>query len=269
KPAKSRGAAREALLSYGDRISGTLGDVLSDVRSDILLRCEIPWVLARIPSRWSVDRLADNLGANDIALRLRVLKALNRVHAEHPEIAIAAETVNARIDAELHDYYEILSMRMAIDTDGASHGRLLPRALRERLNQHLDIIFRLLGLQQSPKEMQSAFAALIGDRADRRMAAIELLDNVLPQHQKSAILPILESSNKGLIGRAGKFEVKRLKVEEALRLMLSGSDRWLRVLTLYEIGSLKIQELAEACRPFAADGDPWTREAAVWALSKW
>ena len=269
KSTKYRKAAREALLLYGDRITGTLGDFLSDLRTDLALRREIPWVLSRVPSRWSIERLADNLGADDVSLRLRVVKALNRIHKDHPADTIETATVHARIDAELHAYYEILSMRMAIDTNETSRERLLPRALRERLDQHLEIIFRLLGLQQSPKEMQSTFAALKGDRADRRLAAIELLDNVLPQHQKSAILPILESSDKVVVGRSGKFEVKRLRGEEALRQLLSGADTWLRVLTIHEIGSLKIHALAEDCRPFATDGDPWTREAATWALSRW
>jgi len=269
KSRKFRKPAREALLAYGDRIAGTLGDILSDTKTDIALRREIPWVLSRIPSRWSIERLVDNLGANDISLRLRVVKALNRIHKDHPANAIETATIHARIDAELHAYYEILSMRMAIDTNGSTQERLLSRALRERLDQHLDIIFRLLGLQQSPKEMQSAFAALKGDRPDRRMAAIELLDNVLPQHQKSAILPILESTNRTVVGRAGKFEVKVLHGEDALRLMLSGADSWLRVLTIHEIGSLKIHALVEDCRRFSTDGDPWTREAATWALSRW
>ena len=139
----------------------------------------------------------------------------------------------------------------------------MPRALRERLDQHL--LFSAFRASAVSEGNAVPFAALKGDRADRRLAAIELLDNVLPSIE-IAILPILESSDK-VVGR-GKFEVKRL-LERKLSPAAVRSGHWLRVLTLHEIGSLKIHALAEDCRPFATDGDPWTREAAAWALSRW
>src|SRR5207247_9086972 len=45
-----RGDARDALLTYGPRITGTLGDVLADSGHSLELRREIPWVLARVPT---------------------------------------------------------------------------------------------------------------------------------------------------------------------------------------------------------------------------
>ena len=85
--------------------------------------------------------------------------------------------------------------------------------------------------------MYFAYSALEGNRADRRTAAIEFLDNVLSQRLKSIILPLLEeSSAEVLISRAQQlFGIKAITRDDALRLLAARSDKWLKACAEYEM----------------------------------
>jgi ATP:ADP antiporter, AAA family len=234
-----RTASREGLLYYGNRIVGTLGDLLSDKQCELAVRHEIPWVLSRIPVKRSWDLLIENLAAEDELLRFRCVKALNRLHETNPTLRIPDAVIKGRIHAETRAYYEALAISHAIglDTD-IDATRLLGRALREHLDQKLEIIFRLLGLAYPQKDIYSAYTALKGIRADRRSAGLELLDNVLPNNLKSIILPLLEEPSAAvLVERANSvFQIEISSREDALRALLGQADNWLATCALHEIG---------------------------------
>ncbi|MBI4483855.1 MAG: hypothetical protein HY652_13335 [Acidobacteria bacterium] len=268
---KSRGAAREALLLYGPRVVGTLGDALADTGRELALRREIPWVLSRIPTRRSVDLLADQLHVEDPLLKYRVVKALNRLYELKPDLPRQRPLIAERIYAETKAYYEALTLLQAVAPEpGSGGGNLLERALRERMDQNLEIIFRLLGLRYPQKDIYFAYAALKGNRADRRAAAIEFLDNLLHKNLKSIILPLLEeSSAERLIDRANRlFGIQTKRREEALRLVLEQPDVWLKVCALHEVGARPVPALSDICRRLSADGEPLIRETAEWALKR-
>jgi AAA family ATP:ADP antiporter len=264
-----RGASRETLVQYGARITGTLSDVLADPQRDMALRHEIPWILGRIPSERSVEILISNLGVGDPMLKYRVVKALNHLHESNPGLLKPRPKIAERIYAETQAYYEALALSRVVAPDGKKNGRkLLGRALKERLDQNLEIIFRLLGLQYPQKDMYSAYHALKGARAERRTAAIEFLDNMLHKNLKSIILPLLEeSSTERLIDRASRlFGIQKRERKDALRMILEQPDVWLKVCALYQIGDERISDLADQCRKLASDSDPLIRETAEWAL---
>ena len=142
--------------------------------------------------------------------------------------------------------------------------------MKERLDQNLEIIFRLLGLQYPQKDMYFAYHALKGTRAERRTAAIEFLDNMLHKNLKSIILPLLEeSSTERLIDRASRlFGIHTRERKEALRLILGQPDVWLKVCALYQVGEERLSDLADICRVLSTDADPLIRETAEWALGR-
>jgi AAA family ATP:ADP antiporter len=142
------------------------------------------------------------------------------------------------------------------------------RALKERLDQNLELIFRLLGLQYPQKDIYFAYTALRGNRGERRGAAIEFLDNLLQKDLKAVILPLLEErSAERLIDRASTlFGIEAKSRGEALRLILEQSDAWLKACALHEVGERRVTELAGHCSRLAGDTDPIVRETAHWAL---
>ena len=233
---KSRKGAREALLLYGERILGTLGDVLRDPHHDPALRREIAWALGRIPVTRSAELLVENLDAEDPLLQHRIVKALNRLHEANPELPKARSIIADKVHAQARAYYEKLTLCQALVKGGKGKGLLL-RALRERLQRDIEIIFRLLALDYPQKEMYFAYSALESKKPDRKTAAIEFLDNVLNQKLKGIILPLLEEPSEEVLSARAEplFGIKPLRKDDALRLLASRPDTWLKACAEYEM----------------------------------
>jgi hypothetical protein len=136
------------------------------------------------------------------------------------------------------------------------------------MDQNLELIFRLLGLQYPMRDIYSAFSALKGTRPARRTSAIEFLDSLLRQDLRAVILPLLEeSSTERLVELAVRtFGVRPRSREEALETILEQNDEWLVACALHEIGSRRITGQERRCREFMDDGRPLVRETAAWAL---
>ena len=266
-----RSTVREALVSYGSRIAGMLGDILADPQHDIELRREIPWVLSRIPAQRSAEVLVDGLGENDRLLKYGIVKALNRLHEQRPELPIPCEAVQAHIYSEARIYYETLCIHQSLSSSGDGDSRaLLVRSLDEHLDEYLEIIFRLLGLHYSQKDIYSAYRAMKENKADARASAIEFLDSILQKDLKTILLPLLEErSAERAIQRASRiFGLEIPAPEEALRLLLHQNDRWLKSCALHEIGARKLPGLSDLCRSLVSDRDPLVGQTAAWASAR-
>jgi HEAT repeat protein len=266
---KHRAAAREALLAYGPRIVGTLGDLLADQAGEPEIRREIPWVLGRTATMPSCKVLLDRLDDTDRYVRYRSVKALNRMREQNPELPPLQPAIVARIFAETREYYEALATCKSLAGSlGTAGSTLLLRSLRERMEMNLELIFRLLGLQYPMRDIYSAFSALRGTRPDRRTAAIELLDSLLRPDLRAVLLPLLEeSSTQRLIELAERtFGVRPRGCKEALEVILEQNDEWLVACALHAIGSTHTAEHESMCRRFVNDGRPLVRETAGWAV---
>ncbi len=266
---KVRNGVREALLLYGPRIVGTLGDVLGDPHCEIEAKREIPWVLGRLATTRSAEILLDHLDHRDRHLKYRCLKALNRMREQNPELPPARPVIVERIFAETKAFYEALSIQRALATGrGGPDRSLLDRSLSERLDQNVELIFRLLGLRYPLKDIYSVYAAVRGSRADRRASAIEFLDSLLRQDLRSMIIPLIEeSSTERLMERASReFGLRPATREEAIRIVLEQGDVWLRACAVHEIGSRRLNQFAGECRRLLEDPQPLIRETAAWTL---
>jgi hypothetical protein len=218
-----------------------------------------------------MDLLVDNLGVEDPVLKFNIVKALNRLRDTRPDLPVPHAPIEERIKLESRSYYKALSIFRAIEpnTDGRKAG-LLAGALQARLDQKLEVIFRLLGLKYPQKDIYFAFSALKGTRGDNRTAAIEFLDNVLEAHLKPVILPLLEESSPAALLERAKvlFGMETVSRNDGLRGLLEEPDSWLKACALHEVGEKRIRELLDQCRALVADGDPLIRETAAWAVSK-
>ena len=128
----------------------------------------------------------------------------------------------------------------------------------------------MIGLQYPSKDIYFAYSALKSGQADRRTAALDFMDNVLRVDLKSIILPLLEEGSTGhlVTGAAERFGIQITGVDEAVKLVLEGSDSWLRACALYEVGRRNMTEMIEICRRLASEGDALVRETADWALGR-
>jgi AAA family ATP:ADP antiporter len=236
-----RKAARQALADYGGNVAADLARLMADKNLPLHIRTKIPRVLGLIAEQASVDRLFDELETEDETLRYPVIKALSRLRLYQADLKFD-DRLDTALDEELKKYYRILSaLRVAPgsnDADSQSSKKLLRRALRERLDDHIDRIFRLLALRYPPKDIYNAYVAMNGRNPADRANAIEFLDNILSQEHKSILLPIVERLSPEQILRQAnnQWDVRFDSQEAALRNILAGSDVWLRVCAIYAIG---------------------------------
>jgi AAA family ATP:ADP antiporter len=271
KSPRNRAAAREALVSFGSHITGTLGDLLADEAGDPLIRREIPWVLGRIATVPSCELLLNRLDDCDRQVRYRSVKALNRMREQNPDLPRPRPAIRSRIFAETGAYYEtLLACRSLAAPHGTGGSALLLTSLRARMGQNLEMIFRLLGLQYPVRDIYSAFSALRGGGGGRRTSAIEFLDSLLSRDLRAVILPLVEESSTERLAdlAARNFGVRMKTREEALEALLEQNDEWLVACALHEIGSGGIKAKEGRCRALMEDGRPLVRETASWAVRR-
>jgi AAA family ATP:ADP antiporter len=266
----TRVEAREALEKSGERVVPLLLYHLDDPNTPGELRGQLPRVLAAILGPRGVPILLERLPGSAAAMRFQVLRALNRIRREHPELEVSGEVVDAQIVDEARRYYELLfsiESSVAEDTDGK---RLLIRSLEYRLDQTLERIFRLLGLRYPPDEIYDAYRAMRSPASQRRAAAVEFLDNLLDPPLKRMILPILEEHSWNRLEPLGAelFGLTPLRPEDCVAQLIRGDDPWLRVVGLYRAGEMQMHSLEPELRQAARDSDSLVAETATHAIGK-
>ena len=249
---RMRGAAMEALAGYGDRIVGTLGDVLLDTTTPAAVRRQIPRVLQKIPAQRSVDVLFQAYDEQNLSVRTAALKSLNSLRDRSPRLTFGRESLQQFILREARYYYEMAS---ALSPFKENHetpaARLLAETLEERLRSTLERLFRLLGLKYPPKEMHAAYLALNRKKSDEYTAAIEFLDNVLERELKRILLPLLDEDSRIIQTGRDLFGVEEKDQLEALREIIRSGDSWLVACAVATAGELGLRELRPDIEPLA------------------
>jgi ATP:ADP antiporter, AAA family len=268
---KLRAASRQALVSLGLQVTIELGAVLGNENADPVIRHEIPWILARIKDSSAAGILVENLNAGDATLKYQIVKALSRMHAGNHNLPGNRRIIEMHLIAQIMAYYEGLALCQGLESKRKAAGNgLASRSVRERLNKQLEMIFRLLGIIYPQKDIYFAYAALKGTSNNKRMSAIEFLDDFLGKDIKSLILPLLEESEpKRLLARAmNLFNIRIPEHERALETLLLEPDPWLKTCALHAAGSDRISALEPQCRQLVRHRDPLVRETALWALER-
>ncbi len=245
-----RKTARDALAMYGEAQIPMFIDRLNDPTENQYIRLSIPGVLARIGTQAAAKALQDNLVQDNIHLRHECIRSLNRLRNEYEDLRLDRSQLDENLLEEARTYYftlEILQQQVdgrdSVASRFASENfprarKLLVRALEERLDRNLEIIFRLLGLRYVPEDMKNAYMQVTGLKMDLRADAIEFLDNVLDQKLKRVVLPMVETPNVDVKLEHGRelFSHDPPSGEYCLQMLLEGDDDWLKVCTLYAIG---------------------------------
>jgi ATP/ADP translocase len=226
--------ARQALLKFGDSIIPVLIRRLADRSEEPAIRKRIPKTLALTGNQAAADALIRQVHRLNYHLDYAVLKALNRMRVNWPEIIVDRDLVGAAIDREReeHDNLGVAHAWLTAHRVERPAFSLLIRAVEERLEQRLERIFRLVGMIYSPHDIYSVYYNCRLKPA-LRPAAIEFLDNILDAELKLAIVPLLEAEGSGAENESRKTELFRrsggrliTSLEDALQVVES-ADPWL------------------------------------------
>jgi ATP/ADP translocase/HEAT repeat protein len=233
-----RRVAREALISYGVNIIPELVRRLNDERESLALRIRIPKVLACMNTTEAAEALQQQLQGHPEALTYRVLKALDRIHTNAPEISFSRELIIAAMSTERTEFDRLQAVARCLesnpiyDVDDRSRASaiyaLLLRAVRERVNHRLERILRLLALLYPPGDIYSAYLRCIS-KTSVRATAIEFLDNLLDSDCKELVIPAIEEALDP-DRAAGVEHLKFISRESAFQILREGSDYWLQTI---------------------------------------
>ena len=278
-----RKTVRECLAGFGDEVIGPAGEILLPETPDRRLQLAIPKVLALIGSQQSVNLLWRALEKKDPSLRFECIKALNKLRAAFPGLRFDHQIIQATLGEEIAMYRRLIlvwlrqysDMKLADGASETSQGsspraqRLLTRALEEQLEKNLERMFRLLGLQYSPRDMLNAYLGLVSRSSQLRANAIEFLDNVLNPIQKRSLIALVEQFRPETLKASGPpLQTTLPKGIEALEQMLDEDDPWLLACTIYLITALDLHGLLDRVAPLSEAPRPLVRETALLCLAR-
>jgi ATP:ADP antiporter, AAA family len=249
------GATRAALAQYGDAAVETLRQWLGDPAVSLRVRRQIPKVLARIGTAPAARALGSSLIQSDPEVRYEVIKALNQIHARHPErmSTVDEDEISRMLDYELLAYYRSFQILGALDApNGISSAeirkcnRLVTQALRERMEQEFERVFRLLGLVYPSADIHNSYLSLTSQRPQLQANALEVLEHLLPTdlYRRLAAVADPESTTEGRLERVRRLCQTGVESgAEALRILLHSGDGWLCACALHTIGLARLTEM--------------------------
>ncbi len=269
------GAALAALAQYGEEAVGALRDRLNDRAVPTNVRKRIPEVLARIGTVKSTAALADNIVQSDPELRYEVIKALNKIRTRDPALIPAGMDISHMLDYELMGYYRSFQILAALDMqDGAPSSAktqlLVVEAVRERMEQEFERVFRLLGLLYPPRDVHNAYIGLTSHRPQLQANALEVVEHLLaPDLYRRLVTGVdPESTPAQRLNFARRLcQASVTSRSEALRILLHSGDDWLCACALYAIGRIRLAELDDDVRRVLHE-DPILDETWKWASAR-
>ena len=266
-----RTEARRALASFGLDILPDLSRALADPHVPLMVRRNLPRVLATIGGQQAADSLASNLGQADLGLQYQVLRALSRIRLKQPNLRFDSNQITPLTEQELRRYYRYAGILQVVPQNGPHPAAIfLRRALAEQMNRKLEIIFRLIGLIYPPKEIVDAYYRISSGRRDLRANALEFLDTTLLNPLRQMLLPVIESRGSEKLLEQGRllFGIVPPTYLQGLRDLLTDSDPWLQSCAVYAAADQGLNELDRLLEPLASSDDPLLQETVLKARQR-
>lgn len=228
--------------------------------------------------------MLSHLTQNDLLLRHEIIRALNKLKVEFPNLKFPTDTINQHILDETKYYYKILNLvqkqnelleeRASFTNSNDNSSRidsaqkLLMKALEVKLEVNLERIFRLLGLRYPSKDMYNAYLGVVSNKVDLRANAIEFLDNILDTDFKKLIIPIVEENlPTHLIQKSQAFFGFAVPSEiECIEFLLQGEDNWLKACTVHLLAEMRSVNCKDFIEKLVEDSDLIVRETALYYL---
>ena len=182
--------AIDALARAAPTATGQLVDSLCDPRMDFQTRRRIPRVLARCPTVAAAEGLLRGIEDERFEVRYACGRALLKVRAANPDIAIALERIVAMVTRELGREGKDWDAGLDAEDDDASPS-LVDRLRQDRLDRTVEHVFNVLALHLDPESLRTAFKALHQEEEALRGIALEYLETVLPDEVRDLVWPFL------------------------------------------------------------------------------
>lgn len=198
--------AVETLVTFGDRITGTLKDYLWNPDEDIAIRNNIPDILQKINSQKAADVLIESLITSDTEIENNVIESLYRMKERNEFLKYDKTIISNKIfqiaENGLKNFIEIYETKKE-----AKNEQKLAN-LNSDLRKYLKQIFELLTLIYPKDDIKTAYQNISSGTKKAMDYSLELLDNILDKDIKEMIFPMIDDS---------LFEYKVSKIKHLLK----------------------------------------------------
>ncbi|HSD27495.1 MAG TPA: hypothetical protein VLL75_09325, partial [Vicinamibacteria bacterium] len=247
-----RAEARSALLAYEEQGLAFLDQALGDHGMPLELRRHIPRTIALFAPAAAAAALARHvLGEPSGAVRYRVLRGMNRLAAS-PEVRFDPALLRSATDATMAGVFRLVDWRSVLE-EGAKRGPgrstpghdLLIQLLRDKEEQAIERLFRLLALQHRDEDFKGIYRGLSSSDPRARASSRELLENVLEPARRGPVLAVVDDAGDAArLARAGEvYAPEPLGYEDVLSLILETGGESLRCVAAYHVGELRLVAL--------------------------
>jgi hypothetical protein len=222
--------ALAALKAAAPHHTGQLVDALLDQDEDFTVRRRLPAALAQVRSRRAVEGLLEGLADRRFEVRFRCGRALARLVAAEPSLAVSADRVHAAVLREVavdRQVWESQRLLDRADEDDQEAG-FVDEVLRDRASRSLEHVFTVLSLVLPRQALRVAFRGLHTDDPQLRGTALEYLETALPAPVHAKLWPFLDDHPRRAAAPARPREevvAELLRSNESIALNLAALRR--------------------------------------------
>jgi len=246
-----RAAAGNAIVQQGSVGLQFLDEALSDQSYPQELRRQIPRTIQRFPARDAGRVLLDHLlGEQDGMVRFKILRALNRLSADDPGLALDRGVLDEAVRRTLGVVFSVAHWRQVLLSGGAQARatpghELLVTLLRDKERHAVERLFRMLGLIYRGENFQSIHRGVLSAEPRLRASSRELLEAVLRPPLRAALVAVVDGSPwpDSAAAAAPYYQAKATRYEELLASLLESPSETLRCLAAHHIAELGLVSL--------------------------
>jgi len=249
-----RAAAGNAIVQQGSVGLQFLDEALSDPSYPQELRRQIPRTIQRFPAKEAARVLTEHLlGEQDGMVRFKILRALNRLAADNPGVALERGVLDEAVRRTLGVVFSLAHWRQVLLAGGeqarATPGHeLLVTLLRDKQRHAVERLFRMLGLIYRGENFQSIHRGVLSLEPRLRASSRELLEAVLRPPLRAALLAVVDGSPwpESAAAAAPFYAARATRYEELLASLLESPSETLRCLAAHHIAELGLRALKPA-----------------------
>jgi hypothetical protein len=237
----SRAAVRATLVRFGDHALDALERALEDPGTDIDTRRQIPGTIGDIGTARAAASLARNLRRQaDGVVRYKLLLALSRLVAYHPEVSVdhgliveSAIATGRRLH-QLYAWRTLLNRAQVADARRATDaGRAISSILYDKAALTMQQLFRLMGVLHPRGRTEAVRRAIERGDPTERAAAVEVLDDLLTIELREWVLPLVDDlpEEQRFERIAGRLGLRSTGYDELLSAIATLDDTLAKLVT--------------------------------------
>jgi len=250
-----RDDAAEVLVRIGAPALDVLERTVADPDVPASLRRQVPRVIARFEPRAAAEVLVRHLSeCDDGSVRYRILRALNRLVSEHPDVRLDRGTLTRALEQNVRRSFQLLDWSLVLERGAEGHDArqtaahdLLRRMLRDKQENARERLFRMLGVLHPRQDLPTIFRGLHSPQADVRASSRELLESFVSPSLRDPVLALVDELPDEARLRAGAsvYSPESLDYVQLLRTLIDTASDSLRSLAVYHVGELGLSELRD------------------------